>query len=105
MQQSETLTKFYQEIQQWIDGGFKEHHSFDKEYGICTNLRHWLWGTVSCPDTRGSARQELTDQLKSVFGDTAYPFDFPELSYWDKRNKYTNEKRLRWIKEHANGAN
>ena len=103
------LTQFYKEMQAWVDAGFPTG-SLSTTHGLCTNLRIHVW------ETRGITPREVEDRILQLAGemrdqfvaeglDPVYPFnggfadfDLESISC----TKYTNPKRLDWIKQHAN---
>lgn len=101
MAQSEALTKFYKEIQQWIDGGCKAHKAFYACGGLCLNLRQW-WLCQQNGSFKHFARlrNELSQQFLESGLDTYSPFDKDDF-YCFEENKYTNPARLQWIRDHS----
>lgn len=102
MAQSQALAKFYKDIQQWIDSGFNFHPAFDTGVGLCSNLK-WWWTHGLHKGLEWSLenlRHEMCQQFVQSGLDTGSPFNEDD-SYWFEENKYTNPKRLQWIKDHS----
>lgn len=92
MQQTTTyipddLQQAINEIYLWVKDGCPEHNYLDACAGICSNVS---W--ISC--------YESGEVNELLFGDNEYPFDGDRFSYNTCTNKYTNPKRLAWLKEH-----
>lgn len=92
MQQTTThipdeLQQAINEIYLWVKAGCPEHKYLDTCAGICSNVC-WIssYGSI-----------EVSELL---FGDNEYPFDGDWFSYNACTNKYTNQKRLAWLKEY-----
>lgn len=99
-----SLTSFYRAIQEWIDNGCNEEennpHGFIRDWGICSNLDAYIlsMGHSSRGEVFHALNAELSVSLKECFSDHVYPFNTYACSYSDEENKYTNPKRLAWIK-------
>lgn len=93
MSQSPELTQFYRDLWKWIQAGTPIPNEFNfKPYiGICSNAYNRSLNLYL----------ELKDQLFEELGDTVFPFDFSKQNYYGEANKYTNPKRLNWIKSHC----
>ena len=103
------LTQFYKDMQAWVDAGCPTG-SFSSSYGLCTNLRVHVWanrGSTSEVELHDRILQlagEMRDQFSAAGLDPVYPFnegfadfDLESISC----TKYTNPKRLDWIKRHV----
>jgi len=106
------LTQFYKDMQAWVDAGCPAGR-LSTSYGLCNNLRVYVW--VNRHDLTS---KEVDDRILQLAGemqkqfvteglDPVYPFnvDFADFadSYVESISgtKYTNPKRLDWIKRHA----
>lgn len=99
--QSNELTAFYQAIQKWIDEGCPwENKFFSPKFGICANL-------LNCCEEMGNPfnwyvlREELFTQFTDARLNEKFPFDESYDAFRFSFHKYTNPKRLDWIKQHA----
>ena len=92
MSQSPELTQFYNDLWNWIQAGtpMPNEFNFKPHIGLCYNAYNRSL----------NLQLELKDQLFEELGDTAYPFNSPKQNYCEEANKYTNPKRLNWIKSH-----
>ncbi len=103
------LTQFYKEMQAWVDAGFPTG-SLSTSYGLCTNLRVYVWANRrdltprEVDDRILQLLGEMQDQFRAAGLDPVYPFnvDFADSDVESiSSTKYTNPKRLDWIKRHA----
>lgn len=102
------LTQFYKDMQAWVDAGCPTG-SLSPSYGLCTNLRVYVWADRGLTPREVDDRilqlaGEMRDQFSAADLDPVYPFnegfadsDIESISC----TKYTNPKRLDWIKHHA----
>ena len=95
------LDKFYQEFQAWIDSGFSNSTIFTPIYGLCGNALRWA-------RAHNLAHIEFLNSLKEQFLDAGLDYEYPfNEDYADYDHEswsdslYTNEKRLKWVKDHA----
>ena len=102
------LTQFYNEMQAWVDAGCPAG-SISTSYGLCTNLRVYVWATRGITPKEVDDRilqllEELQKQFVAEGLDLTYPFNEGFVDFDIETNsctKYQNPKRLDWIKRHA----
>ena len=88
--------QFYRDIQKWIKEGCPEHRIFLPTIGICSNYADWCI-------FYNRTKYNMGDQfIKKGYHSAAYPFNSTLTDFLGEQNKYTNPKRLNWIKFHAN---
>lgn len=94
MSQSPELTQFYNDLWNWIQAGTPILNEFDfrPSIGLCSNAYI----------RSRNLHLELGNQLRAELGDTVSPFNFLQQDYWEEANKYSNPRRLNWIKSHLN---
>lgn len=107
---SPELQQFYNCIDLWVDKGCPEDEILSKEVGLCANLNTWL--SKLYPDRCRAELNKIVDEQYELFWQQSgasyylYPFNFgSNMTYHDERRlglTYKNEKRLNWIKSHAN---
>ena len=108
------LTQFYKEMQAWVDAGLPKVSFFSKSFGLCTNLRCFCWKQFEpsispdkhqeCADKHQECAEALRKQFLDEHLDTDYPFNVSASEFvceTEQDTKYTNPKRLEWIKRHA----
>ncbi len=93
MSQSPELTQFYRDLWKWIQAGTPMPNEF--------NFRPYSGLCAHAYNRSLNLHFELGNQLRAELGNTATPFNFPEENYWEEANKYSNPKRLNWIKSHC----
>lgn len=71
----------------WVKNGCPEHDYFDVYFGLCTNIMF-------------AANCGCGDISYILFKGNEYPFNDNPSDYFNEDNKYTNPKRLAWLKEH-----
>jgi len=106
LKQSQELTNFYKDIQQWLDNGRREHEVFRSDQGLCYNLNHYI---DYIPDmTTGpdySALYEFESQLRAAGLPLFYPFNEggSQFYFHEMVNStiFQNPFRLAWVKHHA----
>lgn len=81
------LQQAINEIYLWVKDGCPQHKYFSTDAGLCSNIG---WVT----------KRYSVDINTYFFGEDEYPFDGDWFSYNACTNKYTNPKRLAWLKEH-----
>jgi len=103
------LTQFYNEMQAWVDAGCPTG-SLSTRYGLCTNLRVYVWAnrhdltSKEVDDRILQLTLEMQKQFVAEGLDPVYPFNEGFVDFDIETNsctKYTNPKRLDWIKHHA----
>lgn len=99
--QSNELTAFYQAIQKWIDEGCSwENKFFSPRFGLCANLLNYC-DQMGIESVWHVLREELFMQFTDARLDESFPFDESYEAFRLSLSKYTNPKRLAWIKQHA----
>lgn len=81
------LQQAINEIYLWVKAGCPPHKYLHAEAGLCANIS-WLMG------------YKQGEACKLLFGENRYPFNSGRLDYLDETNKFTNPKRLAWLKAH-----
>ena len=100
------LSKFYRDLQEWIDKGCPSHPKFITYQGICGQLDNYF----PYREDRGTwerMRYELKSQFTNAGMDRIYPFG-GEVLYDIELNAetlYLDPKRLQWVKDHATQTN
>ena len=79
-----------------------EKYSFVHGVGLCTNLSLYCFMLELSPQQEGQAKRQLESQFEMAGLDIKTPFNNAANPYSGESNKYTNPKRLDWIKHHAN---
>lgn len=111
------LTRFYYDLQEWIDGGCisadnekKNPHAFDAGAGLCGNLSIWcdngyMDGAVHF-DSYGSLVLELKEAFLFAGLSQQFPFnqysDNPQQAFLEEAKAsacYYNYDRLQWIEQ------
>ena len=101
--QSINMHRFYKDLSTWIDQGYPTYNEwrFSPNIGICGNL--YIWGIER--DLRDQEIVQLLDEFKAQILnkhlDPEYPFNGIPPAYVNEENKFTNPRRLAWIKEHT----
>ena len=95
------LTQFYKTLLDWLDNP-SEEHPFSHRVGLCTNLSLYCIMLELDPSHKGQAKRQLEAQFDMAGLYIRTPFNNATNPYSEERNKYTNPKRLDWIKHHAN---
>lgn len=107
MQQNITLKDFYRAMQAWIDDGCPNDnpHGFIRDHGLCLCLVRYM--QCAGHDTSTSKEYYTLDATLyysfTVAGlNGVFPFNTGpgSVGYGIERNKYTNPRRLQWIKSH-----
>lgn len=107
MPQSQYLTDFYREYLAWVDAGAGDHPAFNRSAGLCLNLvHHARWLNI---DHEGRFLDEMEAQFEQGGLNKVYPFNLGEYSvarqsYLDEcrlKSCYTNEARLKWVRQHV----
>ena len=84
---SESFQQALNELYLWVKAGCPPHKDFDCCAGICSNLSF-------------VSDYESTEINSMLFGENEYPFNTCWQEYKSENNKFTNPKRLVWLKEH-----
>lgn len=101
MTQSKELSLFYQAIWNWIQSNFQYNpNEFDTNCGLCSALWDWHIATDMAHELGMNLKEELKQQFVDAGLDIQYPFDEHTWDYTSTVNKFTNPKRLAWIKDH-----
>ena len=95
------LTQFYKTLLDWLANPSEEHH-FKHGVGLCTNLSLYCFMLELDYRQEQEAKRQLEAQFDLAGLDIRTPFNNTANPYSEERNKYTNPKRLDWIKRHAN---
>lgn len=100
-EQSELLTQFYQAYLAWVeDGAPIINPNFKRRYGLCANVCDWA---PAC-----NLVDEMTDQFEAAELNLLYPFNDYGADYKQdskSRTHHLNEKRIQWVRDHANQEN
>ncbi len=115
-----TLKDFFKDYVEWLDRGAPEtdEEVFDRDTGLCRNLNHWVDRKNDTADSAGLFIGYLLGELLEMFRaeglDTKYPFnefeeegETPKMSFsyaeeYRTDTCHLNEKRLAWVRKHAN---
>jgi len=105
------LRKFFRELKKWIDAGQPEenNHSFKSDCGICDNLLNYGYSATFSYEYELKLRDLLDIKLKRYaerikIPQTSYPFNESRKDFQEEWDKYTNKKRLAFIKRQARMA-
>lgn len=105
MNATPTLKSFYTALREWIDAGTPTDnlYMFDADNGLCANLLCYLKGEGYGPSTSEYYALDLEqwDSFTMAGLNGTFPFNSgPDstVGYAQEKNKYTNPKRLAWIK-------
>jgi hypothetical protein len=99
------LTRFYQELQAWIDGGCDKHPVFETYRSICGAALEWQ--RIQLPELAGlwTLWHAIGDQFTAAGLHEKHPFNEGCFKKWefetDCGRTFTNPARLAWIKDHA----
>ena len=86
----------------WLDNP-SEEYLFKHGVGLCTNLSLYCeMLKLDYSQEWRQAKRQLESQFDLAGLDIRTPFNNTANHYRLERNKYTNPKRLDWIKRHAN---
>jgi len=94
IKQSPELSKFYKELQKWIDGGMPNCEIFSIHYGLCSCAGKYDY------INRTYVEREMISQFEKAGLNKNLPFDNSMIDY-RKSVRMQNPKRLAWIKAHA----
>lgn len=97
------LTQFYKTLLDWLANPH-EKYPFVHGVGLCTNLSLYCFMLELSPQQEGQAKRQLESQFEMAGLDIKTPFNNAANPYSGESNKYTNSKRLDWIKRHANSV-
>ena len=97
-----SIDKFFKDLQTWVDEGFPEGSYFKYHFAICDNYWKWLEHNGYQPESRTETEGEMAREFVKSGLRANMPFnlnwqDFGDEDHWE------NEKRLKWLKERANG--
>lgn len=96
------LIQFYKTLLDWLDNP-SEEYPFSHRVGLCTNLNLYCeMLKLDYSHEERQAKRQLEAQFDLAGLDIRTPFNNAANPYDLERNKYTNPKRLDWIKRHAN---
>ena len=95
------LTQFYKTLLGWLDNP-SEKYPFSHRVGLCTNLSLYCEMLELSPQQEGQAKRQLEAQFEEAGLSSMLPFNDATHRYALESNKYTNPKRLDWIKQHVN---
>ena len=96
------LIQFYKTLLDWLDNP-SEEYPFSHRVGLCSNLSLYCeMLELDSSHEEGQAKRQLEAQFDLAGLDIRTPFNNAANPYLEERNKYTNPKRLDWIKHHAN---
>lgn len=97
---SPLLQDFYNEMYRIICDDSYRPEWFDCEHGLCWNLWKYLKSVGADFQTLSIIDFELTNSFLASGLCSEYPFNRCIVDF-EKENKYTNPKRLAWIRQHA----
>ncbi len=102
VKQSDELTRFYNEMQKWIDRGTPSHPYFSNKQALCWNLRKFR-------EHHGiDIDKYLVVQLGEQFIEAGLSMTFPfndgsQLKFYHENEDiqhYSNKARLEWVRTH-----
>lgn len=101
MTQSKELGLFYQALWDWIQSNFLNNpNEFEANCGLCSAIWDWHVAKDFTHESGVSLKEEMKQQFEDAGLDIQYPFDAQSWDYANTVNKFTNPKRLAWIKNH-----
>ena len=95
------LVQFYKSLLGWLDNP-SEKYIFTHTVGLCTNLSLYCEMLGLNYSQEQEAKRQLEAQFEEAGLSSMLPFNDATHRYALESNKYTNPKRLDWIKRHMN---
>lgn len=102
---SPLLQDFYNEMYRIISDDCYRPEWFDCELGLCTNFEVFYciaWPTELSVFEQRVLDSELGEQFEKAGLNSDIPFNSNLDEYFSEKYKYTNPKRLAWIRQHTN---
>lgn len=102
-EQSEQLTKFYQDYLAWLERGAPDGAPFTRRHGLCLNLK--TWANTQEKVWYHQLAGEMRDQFRKAELHPWYPFNRGSGDLYEMESNqgecFLNNERIRWVKEHA----